>query len=80
MVGDALQEDFNPTWEYRETVQKTLSRLAMQLNKQQFAVAEMYQRILTRNPTPRELLICENKSSEDVLFALIHSNEFFFNH
>ncbi len=80
MVGDALQEDFNLTWEYRETVQKAMARLAMQIRPGEMGIPEMYRRILTREPGERELQICQDRPPADVQFALLHSNEFFFNH
>ncbi len=80
MVGDVLQEDFNPTWKYRETVQTAMSRLAMPMPHLNDSLEEIYLRVLSRQPTPRELELCRGRPKADVLFALIHSNEFFFNH
>ncbi len=79
-IGDALQEDFNPTWEYRETVQMAMSRLATPFGSLDYGVTELYRRILSRDPTQRELQLCADKPAGDIVFALIHSNEFFFNH
>ncbi|MGI9516656.1 MAG: DUF1553 domain-containing protein, partial [Pirellulaceae bacterium] len=79
-IGDALQLDFNPTWDYRETVQIVMSRLSMQVGSADYSVPELYRRVLTREPTPRELELCKDQETDDVVFALIHSNEFFFNH
>ena len=80
VIGDALQEDFNPTWDYRETVQTAMSRLAMPIRADDYSITELYQRLLTRDPTARELQLCRDKPTSDVVFALVHSNEFFFNH
>ena len=43
-------------------------------------VDQLYRRVLTREPTPRERELCQGRSSADVLYALVFGNEFFFNH
>ena len=79
-VGASLDEDFSRTWEYRETVQGLMSRLALKLPASKRPLDELYQRVLTRKPTSRERKLCRGRSGQDVAFALLNSNEFFFNH
>ena len=80
MIGDALQEDFSETWAYRESVQMAMARFATPLESQPWSVTELYQRILTRDPSAEELLRCQDEAIPDIAFALVHSNEFFLNH
>lgn len=79
-VGDSLDEDFSTTWDYRETVQQVIHRLSDQQPVPKAPVTELYERILSRPPTPRELARCAGQTPEDIVFALVNSNEFFFNH
>lgn len=80
MLGDVLQEDYSPTWDYRETIQMAMSRMAIELPSVDLSTEKLYRRVLSRDPTKSELEICRGKSKQDILFALIHSNEFYFNH
>lgn len=79
-VGRSLDEDFSETWKYRETVQGLMSRLSATLPTPTDSIDELYQRVLSRDPTEREREICRGRSIEDVAFALVNSNEFYFNH
>lgn len=80
-----LDEDFQRTWDYRETVQQLMEKISVDLDKRfQSAKSnspeQLYLQILTRRPTARELAICAEQSNADVAFALMFGNEFFFNH
>ncbi len=79
-VGRSLDEDFSETWLYRETVQSLMSRLNANLRVPVKSPGELYLRILCRDPSPRELEICRQQAPADIVFALIHSHEFVFNH
>ena len=79
-VGEMLDEDFSNTWEYRETVQVLMTRLTTTLPVPTAKVTELYERILTREPTSLEKKVCRGKAPRDLVFALVNSNEFFFNH
>lgn len=79
-VGDSLEEDFSTTWDYRETVQQVIQRLSEQLPVPSMSVTELYERILSRPPTPAEQARCAGQTPEDIVFALVNSNDFFFNH
>ncbi len=79
-VGRSLDEDFSDTWEYRETVQGLMARLNTSIPATTTSVDELYLRILTRAPTQRERDACRSHKPSDIAFALVNSNEFFFNH
>lgn len=76
----SLDEDSGETWAYRETVQEVMLGLAMRLPKSSDSVDGLFERVLTRRPTDRERQLCANRPQAEILFALIHSNEFRFNH
>lgn len=81
-----LDEDFQRTWDYRETVQQLMEKISVDIGRQttaatrQRTTGELYLQILTRRPTEREKEICRDRSKSDVAFALLFGNEFFFNH
>ena len=79
-TGRSLDEDFSMTWDYRETVQAMMARLNAALPAPADSAEQLFQRILSRDPTTRERQICEGRDPNDIAFALINSNEFFFNH
>lgn len=111
LVGQQrLTEDYQRTWEYRETVQQLMEKVATEIPVveqpnvwrqyvektigssttesgetdvdagQQTAIEAAYLRILTRRPTEGELERCRGHDMEDIVFALVFGNEFFFNH
>ncbi len=80
VAADALDSDFSNTWEYRETAQALLTRLARQTPLPDATLDEMFLRTLTREPTARERELCQSRTREEIAFALIHGNEFCFNH
>ncbi len=75
-----LDEDSGETWAYRETVQEVMLGLAMRLPSSADSIDNLFERVLTRLPTDQERRLCANRQQADILFALIHSNEFRFNH
>ena len=79
-VGESLDEDFSTTWDYRETVQVLMSRLNQRLPVPSQSVDQLYLKILSRRPSDRERELCRDQRAEDIVFALVNSNEFFFNH
>jgi hypothetical protein len=79
-VGESLDEDYSVTWKYRETVQGLMSRLNQHLPVPSQSVDQLYLKILTRRPSDRERQLCQDQRAEDIVFALVNSNEFFFNH
>ncbi len=80
MTVRSLDEDFGETWEYRETVQDVMTVLAGRIPTSEISIDDMFERVLARQPTPRERTLCRDRTVSDILFALIHSNEFRFNH
>ena len=80
MFRESLDEDFSETWEYRETVQGLMARLNAELPVPTQSIDELYLRILSRSPSARERQMCADQRPGDVAFALVNSNEFFFNH
>lgn len=78
--GEDIDVDFSETWRYRETVQQLMGRLAMDLRAPSADLDEIFLRILTRRPTEAERDKCKGFSPTDVAFALVNTNEFYFNH
>lgn len=80
VAGAALDSDFSNTWEYRETAQAMLTRLASQIPSPEATIDELFLRTLTRLPTDKDRELCESRTREEIAFALIHGNEFYFSH
>lgn len=80
MAGENLDEDFSATWEYRETVQDLMRKLAHRQPVANYPTAVWFRRALSREPTDGELRACRGKRSEDIAFALLLGAEFAFNH
>ncbi len=86
IVGSGnLHEDFQRTWEYRESIQQMLNVMTIGMGHRNrvlpsLALDETYMRLLTRRPTQGERVLCREFTQSDVNFALILSNEFCFNH
>lgn len=80
MMGGDVEEDLSETWQYRETVQALMARLNANLVSPTQSLDELFLRVMTRLPDERERRLCAGQSLDDVAFALINSNEFFFNH
>ena len=82
--GYRFDEDFQRSWEYRETNQQLMQKLAVNLGSanenDNFSLNELYLKVLTRLPNQRERELCHGKSQADVTFALLFGNEFFFSH
>ena len=79
-VGGDYREDFGETWKYRETIQTALYRLSFRPRSQVSDLESLFLKTLGRPPTSREQELCRKKSATAIRFALIQSNEFFFNH
>jgi hypothetical protein len=79
-VGRSFGEDFTNVWAYRETVQQLLAKLSLDPKPPTGPVDELYRRLLSREPAARERDLCRGREAAEVAFALVHSNEFFFNH
>ena len=80
MVGRSLDADFALTWEYRESAQELLRKLAHRPAVPNRAAEVWFRRILTREPTAKELELCRGKSDQAIVFALVMGSEFAFNH
>ena len=82
--GYQINEDFQRSWDYLETNQQLMEKLAVNLDSptadSPFSLDELYLQILTRKPTERERELCNGKSQTDITFALLFGNEFFFSH
>ena len=79
-VGQDLDADFSRPWERRETMQSLMTRLTMRLEPPTRSVDELFLRTLGRKPREQERAACRDRPPGDVLFALVHGNEFCFNH
>ena len=77
---ERFDEDFSETWQYRETAQQLMQRLALDFRAPTKDLEELFLRILTRRPTQAERDKCQGFSTSDVAFALVNTNEFNFNH
>ena len=78
--GASLDETFVNAWDQTEPVQTLMTRLNIALPGQARSHRDIFRRVLSRDPTKDELELCTGQTTSDVLFALIHSNEFYFWH
>jgi len=79
-VGRSFGEDFMNVWTYRESAQDLMTKLSLDPKAPKATLEELYLRVLSRPPTPRERDLCRGREPAEIVFALAHSNEFFFNH
>ncbi len=77
-VTESDSSDASGSWQYNETVQALMNRITTPLIVTKGSLDEVFLRALTRLPTEQERTICKGKPLEDIAFALVHSNEFFF--
>jgi hypothetical protein len=80
LVSAGSVDQFAGTWEYQENVQQLMSQLASPTPVVSGTTARLFNRILSRQPTSRESVLCRTRPRTDVIFALLHSDEFRFNH
>ena len=85
LIGETrLLEDYQRTWEYRETDQQLMQKIAANLPRQKQSgkvdLNRLFLQILTRYPSDSERATCRGMSRADITFALVFGNEFFFNH
>ena len=76
----SLDDDFSQTWEYRDNVQTVMQRLTSKPHFRETSTAAIFETVLTRAPTDREQALCRGRKKSQLAFALLHSNEFRFNH
>jgi hypothetical protein len=79
-VDTTLDADFSRTWEYRDNVQTVMTRLVRTPPLNLSSTTSIYETILSRAPVEREVALCRGRKTSQIVFALIHSNEFRFNH
>lgn len=81
-LGETVDEDFLLTWKSRETVQSLLKRMTADAPFHQAvkSIDDAFQRVLSRTPTTRDIELCRDQSLGVVVFCLVQSNEFVFNH
>ncbi len=79
-VDTSLDADFSQTWAYRDTVQTVMRRLVRETRINESSTTSIYETILSRSPEDREIALCRDRPKSQIVFALIHSNEFRFNH
>ncbi len=73
-------EDYSETHRYRESTQGLMMRMTDNLKSPTKSLDELYLRTLGRLPRDKERERAAGHSLDDIAFALIHSNEYFFNH
>ena len=80
--GESVDEDFLQTWKYRETVQNVLDRVTAEVPPDDLAdsLDTIFIRVLSRRPTTEEERQCRDHSPGSIMFALMQSNEYVFNH
>lgn len=79
----ALELDLAETWIDRASTRVLLDRLAGPLDappEPELDLDEIFRRLLSRDPSPRERELCAGRNPAEILFALVHSHEFAFNH
>ncbi len=79
-IGTNAEDDFSSHWEYRETVQGLMMRLTENIRAPSGSLDELFLRALTRLPNDDERRICQSQKPDEVAFALVSSDEFFFQH
>ncbi len=79
-LQSSIDDDFSQTWNYRDTVQNVMQRLVEEHEFRDSSIHALYEKILSRSPTPSELSLCRGRNKSQIVFALINSNEFRFNH
>ncbi len=77
-LGGADHES-NP-WIRKENIQGLLSRMSIQDRASETSMEQIFQQTLSRDATQEELEICRERTDDEVLFALVHGNEFCFWH
>jgi len=81
LLGRSFGEDFSLTWRHRETVQDLMAKLTLDLPAPAASTTEdLYLRMLSRRPTAREREVLKGRAPAEIVFALAHSNEFYFGH
>ena len=81
-LGETSDQDFLLTWKSRETVQTMLEQMTSDapFHKNIASVDEAYRRVLSRAPTERDLELSRDYGLGVLVFCLVQSNEFVFNH
>lgn len=79
-ASEGNEQESNQPWIYSETVQALMQRLNSPVNVDIKDRNELFERLLCRKPTEKELAICQSYTMRDVAFALLYGNEFSFNH
>ncbi len=80
MADRNLDDDFIATWEYRETIQDLLHKMAASIDVPKRPPEQWFEILLSREPTPEEGARCRGHTSAEVFFALVMGSEFAFNH
>ena len=78
--GGALDRPFVNAWEVQESTQALMSRMNMPLPTLAANTTEIFERVLSRAPTPEQRESCQDQRAKNVWFALLNSNEFYFWH
>lgn len=76
----SLDASVHNTWDGQERVQALMTRLNMPLPSEPVPTVELFERVLSRRPTREQRQLCEHQPVENILFALVNSNEFYFWH
>lgn len=79
-AGVSIDDTFGEMWNTQERVQSLMSRLNMRLPSRQLSHREIFRRILSRQPTADQLRLASGHTTKDLMFALVHSNEFYYWH
>ena len=80
LTPNGSETDFSETWSYRDNVQDVMQNLVEEIRVDDSNLTAIFERILSRAPDDEELQRCGKRPKSQVVFALIHSNEFRFSH
>lgn len=80
LAGGSPDDDFGETWQYSDTVQQLMRKLAIPVAAVEGPAESLYLRILSRDATPRELELVRGRTPSEIVNALIHGSEFCFSH
>ena len=80
LVTPSVETEDHQTWDYRDNIQDVMGSLVQDYRIRDTSITAIYEKILSRRPTDRELALCGDRDRSQIVFALVHSNEFRFAH
>ncbi len=76
----SLDQPFHNAWQSQEPLGALMGRMNMPLPNPNLSTKQLFEQVLTRDPTDEQERLCQDQPRRNVLFALLNSNEFYFWH